>query len=842
MRKYLYIILSCLTAITLLSEADLDAKKVRKSKKDKTEAPDTVAKKTPYQKFVEKKGLLKEEGFMTIYKDAEKVYLEMPDSVFGRRVIFSSRLEKATDATISSGTELSSRAVYVLEKTDSLVLFRKPETNIVVKDERILEALGDRRPIVYAFPIKYRNADSTSVVVEAGKLFDLSDSKVVKLTGRSEGESLVITAASYKSDLSMDKDIVSFGNSVGIYNEATYELSLALSAFGFALAENPTMSMEVLSTLTLLPQEAMPVREADQRIGTRMVTYTSFDANGGTDRGYWVTRWNLQPKDKEAYIDGKGSEVVEPIRIYVDTLLGPTWTKAVTEGIMAWEPAFEAIGLRNAIVVEPYSSDSTFIAASPLTSCVSYVGGTGTSIGASVLTDTSTGQILSCRMTVPGDYIAGVHRLAVYSIADVDPRYQSYFLPDDAVCEVLKAQVMKNFGLCLGLTGNYAGSNAYSPEQLRDPEFTAVHGITASVTDDVLFNYLAMPGDKERGVKTIVDKIGAYDGLAINWLYGIYPDEDEKTALDSLLDSVQGKPEYFCAAQSRRMVDPRALTNDLGNDAIAAYKAGLSHLKYVVDNCDKWIEDERVPEEYRTLFLDWIFLRYFRLSYMLSAQVGGMMTNDLGSGLPKISTVPEARQKEIVKMSLNDWMNATWMDTNKKLFRLSGIVETVSDFSRMNAVRSAGILTKLPYVIMAANEAGSTYSPEEFMSDVQDIILKNAKKGKIMSFGEDFAVSQYLTTLMGYSSVMTQNYKDAQDKKDCPTCLTDNSLRAEIKGVPIKYAQDIEELSFASMKQARQSIMRGIAVCRDSYTRNRLEYFLSVVDDALGNNNCNLTN
>ena len=59
MRKYLYIILSCLTAITLLSEADLDAKKVRKSKKDKTEVKDTVAKKTPYQKFVERKGLLK---------------------------------------------------------------------------------------------------------------------------------------------------------------------------------------------------------------------------------------------------------------------------------------------------------------------------------------------------------------------------------------------------------------------------------------------------------------------------------------------------------------------------------------------------------------------------------------------------------------------------------------------------------------------------------------------------------------------------------------------------------------------------------------------------------------
>ena len=840
MRKYLYIILSCFIAIALLSGTDMEAKKVRKSKKDKTEVKDTVAKKTPYQKFVEKKGLQKEEGFMTIYKDDSKVYLEIPDSVFGRRVVFSSRLEKASEA-LSAGTELSSRAVYVIEKTDSLVLFRKPATNIVVKDKGIADALGERCPIVHAFPIKYRNSDSSAVVIESGKLFDMSDSKVVRLAGKSGGEGLVITAASYKSDLSIGKNIVSFGNSVGIYKEATYELTLAVSGFGFVVAENPMMSLDVLLTLTLLPEETMAVRETDQRIGTRMVPYTSFDVDGGTEKGYWVTRWNLQPKDMKAYLNGEGSEVVDPIRIYVDTLLGPTWTKAVTDGIMAWEPAFEAIGLRNAIIVEPYSSDSAFVAASPLTSCISYVGGTGTSIGASVLTDTSTGQILSCRMTVPGDYIAGVHRLAVYSIADVDSRYQTYFLSDDAVCEVLKAQVMRNFGLCLGLTGNYAGSHAYSPEQLRDPEFTAQYGITASVTDDVLFNYLAMPGDKEKGVKIVVDKIGAYDELAINWLYGIYPD-DEETALDSLLDSVQGKPEYFYSAQSRRMIDPRALTNDLGNDAIAAYKAGLSHLKYVVDNGDKWIEDERISEEYRTLFLDWIFLRYFRLSYMMSAQVGGMMTNELGSGLPKISTVPEARQKEIVKLSLNDWMNTEWMDKNKRLFRLSGIVKNVSDFSRMNAVQSSGILLKFPYVIMAANEAGSTYSPEEFLSDVQEIILKNARKGKIKSFGEDFAISQYLAMLMGYSSVMTQNYNDAQDKKDCPTCLQDNYLRAEITGVPVKYAQDMEELSYASMKKAREIIMTGIVSSRDSYTRNRLYYFLSIVDDALGNRNCNLTN
>ena len=128
-------------------------------------------------------------------------------------------------------------------------------------------------------------------------------------------------------------------------------------------------------------------------------------------------------------------------------------------------------------------------------------------------------------MSIPGNYLLSLLFSTSFTIGDVDSRYLSYNLSDDAVCDVIRAQTMKIFGRGLGLGRNCAGSLAYTPEELRSPEFTQKHGITASVLDNVLFNTLARPGDKESGVVTIVDRIGPYDEYAIEWLYGSYSND-----------------------------------------------------------------------------------------------------------------------------------------------------------------------------------------------------------------------------------------------------------------------------------------------------------------------------
>ena len=171
-----------------------------------------------------------------------------------------------------------------------------------------------------------------------------------------------------------------------------------------------------------------------------------------------------------------------------------SWQKAVADGLRAWNPAFEKAGLGADVVeVFPYPSDSTFSAFNPAVSTVSLCGGGAREIHARISTDSRTGEIRRFSMSIPGNYLLSLLFSTSFTIGDVDSRYLSYNLPDDAVCDVIRAQTMKIFGRGLGLGRNCAGSLAYTPEELRSPEFTQKHGITASVLDNVLFNTLARP-------------------------------------------------------------------------------------------------------------------------------------------------------------------------------------------------------------------------------------------------------------------------------------------------------------------------------------------------------------
>lgn len=830
MRKIIHIIFAATVLAFIMPDFNADAA-LRRRKKDKTEeVKDTVPPETPYRKFLEKKGTETATGFVNIYRQGKELYLEIPDSMLGRKVVMSSRIEESSDPMVSPGTEISRNTVYIIDRTDSLVLLRRTAKNIVIEDgdPSILKALGEREAVAAAFPIRYRNEDSTAVVIKATSLFSLSDRKNANLNGKAYAD-YTISGASHKSDLLLCRGIRSFGNSVGVLNEATFELSLAIAGLGFESAKKPMFTATILTTVNLLPEERMPVRKADSRVGTRKTAYTSFSADGGSESGYWASRWFVQPADTAAYFSGKGSETAEPIRIYVDTLFSYSWTRAITEGIMAWAPAFEAIGLKNAITVEPYPSDGSFRADSPLTSCVAWAGGSGETVSGTLLPDATTGRIMSCRITVPGNFAVGAYKDAVFSISDVDTRYQSYFLPDDAICEVLKARIMRIFGLCLGLSSNYAGSMAYSPEQLRDPEFTSEHGITASVTDDVLFNYMARPGDKEKGVKTIVDRIGPYDMSAVEWLYRPFR-ADEEQALDSLLASMDGNPEYLYISDTNS--DPRAKKYDLGNDDLAACEAGMSHLRFVAANADKWIDDERIPQAFKDLFIDWLWLRFNGLNGMLSYNIGAMMTNDIRSSLPKISTVPENIQRKALETIFGNISDMSWIDSNRELIHFGGAYRDVGAFTTANFLTTIRLVQRLPYVIMAEDAAGSEYTASEYLSDLHSLIMAGAARGDMSAPSCDLMVAQYISFLIGYSDIMHRNYTEARSKGK--TALSDISFRVEIDGVPISYADSLEEYCYNALQKVRQTLISGKNAARTSFDRRKIDFLLSLAEAGLG--------
>ena len=77
---------------------------------------------------------------------------------------------------------------------------------------------------------------------------------------------------------------------------------------------------------------------------------------------------------------------------------------------------------------------------------------------------------------------------------------------------------------------NMGASYAFDVEQLRNPEFTQKYGTTPSIMDYARNNYVAQPGDFEKGVRLTPPIIGVYDMYAINWGYRLIKDANTPDA------------------------------------------------------------------------------------------------------------------------------------------------------------------------------------------------------------------------------------------------------------------------------------------------------------------------
>ncbi len=803
-----------LLSLCALMAGEASGRSKKKKDKDKTEAP--APEKTPYEKFTSKKGLTVSKGEISVYKDGDKIFIEYPDSLIGREICLSSRVSESSDPIFAPGLDITGNSTdFRVSRTDSLVIFTVPRLPVLVseRDSSIIRALENSRSeaVQYVFPIKHHNADTSAVVFDASKLFDSSDKTAVDLYASWLGKGIIVESTRV-DELSSVNSVRTFPGSVAVEQEATYDITLH-SGFSARL------SATIVTTLSVLEDNLMPVRKADDRIGLKTVRAQSYDSEKGFRNISIARRWDIR--------DGR------KIRIYVDTLMPASWQKAVQEGLCAWNIAFrkaEGIG-RDVVEAVPYPSDSTFSAFNPTISTVSFCGGGGRFITASLGSDSRTGEIRNCSINIPGEYLQSLLFSTSFTIGDVDPRYTSYNLPDDAVCEVLKAQIMRTFGFCLGLGRNCAGSLAYTPEELRDPGFTSVHGITASVTDNVLFNFLARPGDREKGVVTIVDRVGPYDEYAIDWLYGDYPDGE---ALDSLIESRAGQREYLYVPLRKSNPDPRANEYDLGSDAFEAFDAMFSHMKYAAQNADKWFSSPDIPEAaFSQLYADWVWLEMIDCARMLYPLVGGVYSDPVtaGSKAELLRAVPEDVQKKAVSKVLGVFLDMDWMNSNRELLIMAGANSTFSQLSYMNALGQSRLMTRLPFVERSCRIAGGSYTREEFLSDVQSVLFADVVKGKLNP-QEDDMIFRYIRALMGLSPVMQSNF-DTAFHNDRPKTRSYFIPLEAVSSVDTE-GQDI--VARKALGNARKALVSGKAKASDKYVRGKIEFLIHVIDVCLEGN------
>ena len=353
-RKGLFLVCALLIPALLLA-AKPSKSKGKNKKKAKTEQTDTasVKKTSDYDKLFKGKKCQTVKGLVTIHKvDGEKLYFELPMSIFGREMLLGS--------TVSETSNNDHGVVGYKAKDPLHVTFAKEGHKSVQlclvndiysgdgKDKGIDEAVRRSSiPGIYrAFKIEAYNADSTAVVIDVTNLFMEDNDDLTPFDPYSTfGYKPFSRTTSFQKSNSHLGDIKAFEDNVTVKSYLSYTTTVTYSNGPMIgkIEDKRAFTALVTRTLLLLPEKEMRPRIADPRMNIFVTGKARFSSNmnRGTLPVYYARHWRVEPKDVEAYKRGELVEPVKPIVFYLDTNLPEAWKPYAREGIEQWNDAFE---------------------------------------------------------------------------------------------------------------------------------------------------------------------------------------------------------------------------------------------------------------------------------------------------------------------------------------------------------------------------------------------------------------------------------------------------------------------------------------------------------------------
>ena len=709
----------------------------KKKKKDKTEQTDSVKTLSNYEKLF-KNEQKKNEGFITVHLKEGKVYFEIPDSIFGRDLLMGSTVKSISNNAEGIVGSKNSLIHFTFTRKDSTVFMRRLDSDYITNDGNIESALSKSRTssVMRKFPVKTYSQDSTALVIDATEIF-LSDDKELKPFSDYAVNSGYRRSDSFKKNLSFVTDIKSFEDNLSVTSSMTYTYSLEDPKTGKKLVDKKNLTAELNRSVLLLPETVYHPRTADPRIGFFFTKRTRFGSTTSTSRPEWfVNRWRLEPSDTLAYTRGETVEPVKPITFYIDSDFPQWWKPYIRDAVEQWNEVFEEIGFKNAVVAKDFPEDDpSFDPENIKYSCIRYAPiGVQNAMGPS-WTDPRSGEIINASVYVYHDVIKLLTNWMFVQTAQADPRVRTKDIPEELLGDALMYVIKHEVGHTLGLMHNMSASSVIPVDSLRSPSFTEKYGTTTSIMDYARFNYVAQPGDFQRGVKLTPPRFGSYDKWAIRWgykpIFGLDSFEEETAITTAMIsDSLKAAPFYRYGKQQMTFLffDPSCQTEDLGDDVLKASKYGIANLKYIVDNFMDWIPDsEDMDYEFRLGIYNTILNQYIRYMNHLIMNIGGLYRNEslAGDPYPRFANVPAEKQRKIMEYVLEQYDNLDWIDSEKVLSRLP-IVGKPSSAIR-GAVRSLLFMT--PYMSDMTYGVGSEeYGLNECMDRIFDFVWKTGNR------------------------------------------------------------------------------------------------------------------
>src|SRR5436190_1084267 len=468
-------------------------------------------------------------GLFLVHKVDDKYYFEIPDSLLEREFLFTTRLVKVPTGSPMFGGELVNSIIVSFEKATEDKLYLRVITNVAISDpsDAIAKAVRNSTidPIVMVMDIRAKGKNNNSSVIDVTD-FVLKD---INITGFDPAAKKAMFLGGSAADKSFILSANSFAQNIEIKTEKTFSLGAAPKPAegGDAAAAAPAtnasnVTMELSNSIMLLPKQQMQARYSDPRVGFYSENYKVFsDAQQKVEERNYIVRQRLEPRpeDLDRYKKGELVEPKEPIVYYIDPATPKQWRPYIIAGINDWNEAFKSAGFKNAIIGKEWpENDSTMSIEDVRCKVVRYFPTEQQFSYGPRVHDPRSGEILQTYIGWSHNKLQALYEWYFVQAAALDPRARTTKFSTELMGSLIRAAVAREVGHTLGLRNNMAGSSAYPVEKLRDKKWLEANGFSASIMDNIHYNYVAQPED-HISPKDLLPKICEYDKWAIKYGY-----------------------------------------------------------------------------------------------------------------------------------------------------------------------------------------------------------------------------------------------------------------------------------------------------------------------------------
>ena len=731
-RKIIYF--SLLSLLLLFTVQDACARK-KKEKSAKTEIKG-------YENHLKDCVASDSTGLMIMHRTKDKVLVEFPVRLLEKEMLLASSIINISDngeGVVGQFTspEVMFRFVRNGKKLEARMMTNQPLMREETGKEGVASSLlkSASGGVYKSFKIEAFAKDSSSVLVNLAPLFLEHSDYSNPFSSYSPNSMYGLVTRKFRCDTSRSflKDIHSYPDNISVTCVLGYDVDY--TAFGtITMQRNVPVTVTAARMLVLLPETPMDIRYANQKVNTAFLVRKQYvDEMSPLKSTHLVKRWRLEPSDKAAFKRGEKVEPKKPIVFYIDTLMPDSWKPYIKEGVEEWNKSFEKIGYLNAVQAKEWPKGTDFSSSNIRHSSICYAPDWMYMAQTSMHTDPRTGEILNASVYIHHNFLSLLYSGRCTQTMASDPTARTLTLSEKQMGELLKVGIAQQVGRCLGLTDNMGASYHYPVDSLRSAEFTRQHGLTASVMDNIMCNYIAQPEDVEKGAVLVQPGIGPYDYFPIRYLYApVVADKPEKelVTLNKWVEDAYTAHEYHYGPRQEfyALYDPTALYWDLGDDPFKAADYQIQNLKISIANFMKWYAKEDYDISRRAELYASLIKLFTNRAMELSFWIGGLYLDEGKEGIsfPVSKEMQQKALNYLVKMSMDlDWL------TNAEVKSSLELQDLIVDKTRKYIFQL--LFDRIRYVALCSEKSDGEYSVKNYMDDIHSIVWKGVLQNRVLT-------------------------------------------------------------------------------------------------------------